>query len=193
MGRRRNVAQSLALVPRATQRPSENSMASMLRRRHVCPGEKRGPAVGKTKRGKGTKIMVLADGRGTPLGISLASASPSEISLFEQTLAAVPCRQLHGRPKAIIADKAYDSNALRQRLAHRNILPIIPARKNNRRATHQDGRHLRRYRHRWMIERTNAWLHNFRRVTIRYERKLENYAAFVHLACAMITLRAVLG
>lgn len=165
----------------------------MLRRRHVCPGEKRGPAVGKTKRGKGTKLMVLADGRGTPLGIHLASASEAEVNLCEATLNSVPIRHRRRRPKALIADRAYDSNALRRQLFRRHILPIIPARRNNRRATHQDGRRLRRYRHRWIIERTNAWLQNFRRVTVRYERKLENYAAFVHLACAMITLRSVLG
>jgi transposase len=53
----------------------------------------------------------------------------------------------------------------------------------------QDGRKLRRYRRRWIAERTNAWLFNFRRLVVRYERKLENFRAFLHLACALIALR----
>jgi len=55
----------------------------------IRSGEKRGAEVGKTKRGKGTKWMVVVDGRGVPLGNSLHSASPSEIRLAEQTLAAI--------------------------------------------------------------------------------------------------------
>src|ERR1039458_10331954 len=56
-------------------------------------GQKRGAAVGKTKRGKGTKWMVLVDGQGISLGAQLASASPAEVTLAEATIAAVrvPC------------------------------------------------------------------------------------------------------
>ena len=137
--------------------------------------------------------MVLADGRGTPLGIHVASASLAEVSLLEATLNAVPIRARRRRPKALIADRAYDSNALRRYLVRHHIMPIIPARSNSYHATHQDGRRLRRYRHRWIIERTNAWLQNFRRIVVRYERKVENYLAFIHLACAMIAGRRVMG
>ncbi len=58
----------------------------MFCRWHVCVGKKRGDAVGKTKRGKGTKLMVVADGQGIPVGISLHSASPAEVTLVEETL-----------------------------------------------------------------------------------------------------------
>jgi transposase len=53
----------------------------------------------------------------------------------------------------------------------------------------QDGRCLRRYRRRWIIERTNASLHALRRIGTRYENKLESYSAFVHVACMLIALR----
>jgi transposase len=89
-------------------------------------------------------------------------------------------------------DKAYDSNPLRKRLARRGIEPIVPAKSNRPNATHQDGRKLRRYRKRWIIERTNAWLQNFRRLVVRYERSITMYAGFLHIACALITLRGVL-
>ncbi len=65
------------------------------------------------------------------------------------------------------------------------IAPHLRTRKNR----FQDGRKLRRYRRRWIIERTNAWLFNFRRLTIRYENKLERFKAFFQLACVLITLR----
>lgn len=105
----------------------------------------------------------------------------------------MPIRKGRRTPKVLVADRAYDSNPLRRNLVRRHILPVIPARSNNHRATHQDGRHLRRYRHRWIIERTNSWLQFFRRLVVRYERKIENFLTFVHLACAMIVCRRIVG
>ncbi len=142
--------------------------------------------------------MVLVDGAGTPLGAYLDSASPAEVRLLEATLDTVavgrpgqPGRP-RKRPDRLIADRGYDSNAARALLVRRGIEPIIPARSNNRQATHQDGRRLRRYRRRWIVERTIGWLGNFRRLTVRYDRLLETYGGFFHLACALITLKKVL-
>ena len=56
----------------------------------------------------------------------------------------------------------------------------------------QDGRALRRYRRRWIVERTIAWLGNYRRLVVRYDRSLTIYQAFFHIACFMIVLRRVL-
>ena len=58
-------------------------------------------------------------------------------------------------------------------------------------ATHQDGRKLRRYKRRWLIERSIAWLQNFRRLVVRYEYLAVNFIALVHLACVVITLKRV--
>jgi transposase len=191
MGQRGHIAESLAHLPISTQQNAANPLERVLCRRHVRFGEKRGPKVGKTKRGKGSKLMVLADGAGTPLGVLLEAASPAEVKLLPATIQQVPWDLLEARPERLILDRAYDSNTIRKDLADRGIEPIIPARKNNQRATHQDKRKLRRYKKRWKIERTNAWLQNFRRVVIRYERLTANYLAFVHLACALILLRKV--
>jgi transposase len=75
------------------------------------------------------------------------------------------CRSLtrpESRPrqkrKRIIADRAYDSDPLRERLAKRGIDLIVPYRKNSKHRRYEDGRKLRRYKRRWIIERTNAWL-----------------------------------
>ena len=153
--------------------------------------------MGKTKRGKGTKLMVLADGQGPPLGVCVEKASPPEVKLLERRLdnGRVKRRRGHHRqrhqPQRLIADRGYDSNPARALLVKREIEPIIPKRRNNRKATHQDGRKLRRYKRRWIIERTNSWLQNFRRLVVRYERKVRNFEALVHMACALVALKRV--
>ena len=95
------------------------------------------------------------------------------------------------KPKRVIADKAYDADPLRERLAQRHIELIAPHRRNRVRPKTQDGRALRRYRRRWKVERTFAWLQNFRRLVVRYERHSRIFQAFVHVACMLITLRAL--
>src|SRR5690606_25636635 len=154
----------------------------------------RGLCVGKTKRGKGTKWMVVASGEGIPLGVQLTSASPHEVTLIESTLehVAVP-RPGRGRPrknpKRLIYDKAADSDPLRMRLKKRGIDLICPHKANRIKPATQDGRKLRRYKRRWKIERSIAWVGNFRRLAVRYERDIKMYQAFFHVACLLITLR----
>jgi transposase len=138
--------------------------------------------------------MVVVDGEGVPIGGSLASASPAEVTLLEDTIAtiAVP-RKGRGRPRKnprrIVADKGYDSDPLRDRLKRRGIELIAPYRKSNRRWKHYDGRKMRRYKRRWKVERTFAWLQNFRRLIVRHERLITTYRAFFHVACLIIALR----
>ena len=138
--------------------------------------------------------MVVVDGEGVPIGAHLDSASPSEIKLLEPTIdkIAVP-RKGRGRPRKnprrIVADRGYDSDLLRERLAKRGIDLICPYRKNNKKKKYQDGRKLRRYKRRWTVERTFAWLQNFRRLVVRWEREITVYQAFFHVACILITLR----
>jgi len=98
-----------------------------------------------------------------------------------------------GKPEQLIGDRGYDSNTVRTDLVKEGIEPIIPARSNNKKATHQDGRKLRKYRKRWIVERTNAWIQNFRRLVVRYERSADIYTGLVHMALALIALRRVLG
>jgi transposase len=78
-------------------------------------GEKRGSSVGPTKRGKGSKIMAIADGHGFPLSVYVASASPHETKLIEPTL---DQRFLADLPERMIGDRAYDSDPLDQRISN---------------------------------------------------------------------------
>jgi len=135
--------------------------------------------------------MVVVDGQGVPLGSQLTSATPAEVRFAEPTLAAIgvgPARRPK-QPMRVIADRGYDSNPLRLRLRERGILLIAPHRRNRQKNLMNDGRRLRRYRKRWKVERTFAWLGNYRRLVVRYDRHLSMYRAFFHLACALITLR----
>ncbi len=138
--------------------------------------------------------MVVVDGQGIPLGSQLVSASPGEVTLAESTLAQISVpRGGPGRPQQrplrVIADRGYDSDKLRWSLLQRGIVLIAPHRKGRLRPSLNDGRSLRRYRKRWKVERTFAWLGNFRRLVVRYEHQIRMYAAFFHLACLLITLR----
>ncbi len=142
--------------------------------------------MGKTKRGKGTKLMALADGSGLPLSVSTASASPHEVTLVEEALSE---SFLDERPERLIGDRAYDSDPLDTELAKMGIEMIAPHRRNRKKRKTQDGRKLRRYKRRWKIERLFAWLHNFRRLVVRYERRAENYLGFARLGCIVILLR----
>ena len=137
--------------------------------------------------------MVVASGQGIPLGVQLASASPHEATLIESTLERVAVPRRRGRPrknpKRLIYDKAADSDPLRKRLKNRGIELICPHKSNRRKSRTQDGRKLRRYKRRWKMERSIAWVGNFRRLVVRYEYKINIYQAFFHVACLLITLR----
>ena len=138
--------------------------------------------------------MIVIDGEGIPLGVHLDSASPHEISLVDKTLStiAVP-RGGPGRPRTrperLIGDKAYDSDPLRKRLKGRGIELIAPHKVNRKKPPTQDGRKLRRYKRRWKVERTFAWLGQFKRLLVRWEHKIQMYRAFFLIACIIITMR----
>jgi transposase len=174
-----------AIIEKA--RPSgEDQPRRILCRRNVFIGKKRGDQVGKTKRGKGTKIMVLTDGNGLPIATATASASPHEVTLIEPLLER---KLLRRRILRLIYDQAADSDPLRSRLARRGIALICPHRRNRTKTPTQDGRSLRRYRRRYRIERSISWLQNFRRLVTRYEHRAYRFLGFIQLACLIITLK----
>ncbi|MFN3490713.1 MAG: IS5 family transposase [Anaerolineales bacterium] len=142
--------------------------------------------MGKIKRGKGTKLMAVADSAGFSVAISVASASPHEVKLVEKTL---DDRLVDENPERLVGDKAYDSDVLDEQLAERGILLVAPHKSNRNKPKTRDGRKLRRYRRRWKVEGWFAWLQNYRRILVRYNRFLENYLALVHLACIVIFVR----
>jgi transposase len=133
--------------------------------------------------------MAVADRSDLPIAIYLESVSPHEVTLVVATIAS---RFVAANLKRLIGDLAYDSNPLDTKLRTKGIELIAPHRRNRIMPRTQDGRKLRRHKRRWKIERLNAWLQNYRRVLVRYERKIENFLGLVQLACIVILLRALL-
>jgi len=168
-----------------TQYARRNRCPGSIYRREFRSGEKGGFKVGKTKRGKRTKIMAVAERNGLPVSICVDSATPHEVRLAMSTLLQMVVADA---PQNLIGDNAYDSDPLDAELRFYGIEVIAPHRRNRRNST-QDGRRLKRYRRRWKIERLFAWLQNFRRVVVRYEPHAENFLGMCQLAASLILLR----
>ena len=142
--------------------------------------------MGKTKRGKGTQPMAVADRAGLPLAVRTESATPHEVTLVVATL---EDRLGAAGPTRLIGDRAYDSDPLAACLRELGIEMIAPHRRNRTKPPTQDGRSLRRSKRRWKVERLFAWLGNCRRLVGRYDYHAANYLGFVHLGCLLILLR----
>jgi transposase len=112
------------------------------------------------------------------------------VKLVETVLAS---RFISSLPEKLIGDKAYDSDKLDAELLKKHRVEMTaPHRRNRTKPKTQDGRKLRRYKRRWKVERLFAWLQNFRRLVVRYERHADNFLAFLLLACSVILLRFIL-
>ncbi len=130
--------------------------------------------------------MAIVNRRSLPLAVHVASASPGEVRLVEATLDA---RFIEHYPPRLIGDRAYDSDPLDDHLATAFGIELIAPHRNNRvRPATQDGRTLRRYKRRWVVERFFAWLHNSRRLVTRWERHVENFLGMIQLGCMRILL-----
>ncbi len=142
-----------------------------------------------TDRGKpGTKCHLITDRQGIPLACVLTGANRHDSVVFTDLLDAVPpikqpSGQRRKRPAKLHADKGYDYPRCRQALTHRHIKVRI-ARKGIE-SREKLGRH------RWVVERTLAWLSRYRRLTVRYERRQDIHQAFLSLGCALICWNAL--
>lgn len=156
-----------------------------------CKARGGGDGIGLTKAGKGVKIMVLVDARGLPVAVTTGSASPHESTLVQQLFDFMLTVEL---PERVIGDKAYDSDALDEDMDDLGVEMIAPHRKSRKpENVTQDGRPLRRYARRWKVERTISWIQNFRRLCIRHEKSTAMFQGFLHLGCALLLLKQVLG
>jgi transposase len=137
-----------------------------------------GDAIGPTKRGKGVKIMAIVDRHGLPLSVSTHAANHHEVTLVQLSF---DFYMIETKPEHLIGDKAYDSDDLDDKLKRKGVELIAPHRSNRKLKT-QDGRALRRYARRWLVERFFAWLQWKRRLLVRWEYYANNFLGFVQLA-----------
>ncbi len=128
----------------------------------------------------------MADRRGVPLAVLLTAANVHDSTVFEELMDALEPIKHPGRgrprkrPDKLHADKAYDAEKCRKALRKRGIKSRI-ARKGVDSSE-------RLGRHRWVVERTLAWLAKYRRLVVRYERRADIHEAFLHLGCSLICL-----
>jgi transposase len=123
-----------------------------------------GAEIGPTKRGKGVKIMAIVDRHGLPLAVSTHAANHHEVTLVQLSF---DFYMIEAKPENLIGDRAYDSDKLDAELREKDIEMIAPHRSNRVRPKTQDGRRLRRYERRWLVERFFAWIQWQRRLLVR--------------------------
>jgi transposase len=137
----------------------------------------------------------LTDGNGIPLGITTSGANTHDKRLVEETLASIPIERPEptaSDPQHMCLDKGYDYVDIRELIDDWGYTAHIKSRGQEE----SERKEIPGYRaRRWVVERTHSWFNRFRRLLIRWEKKVENYVAFLHFACAVMTYRAagVLG
>jgi transposase len=153
--------------------------------------------VGLTRKGKGTKWMLVVDGNGLPLGFHLDGANCAEVRLAQQTLDTVRVARPRGRakvrPATLVADRGYDSSAFRRALRRRGIRMCIPPKRHPANWRPKRGRPIvarkQEYRQRYTVERSFAWLGNFRRLLIRWEHLVSVYQSWFTFAVMVLSVR----
>lgn len=125
-----------------------------------------GEEIGPMKRGNGVKIMAIVDRHGLPLAVTTHAANPHEVTLVQLTF---DIYMIEVRPENLIGDRAYDSDQLDAQLREQGTEIIAPHRCSRTRKKTQDGRRLRRYERRWIVERFFVWLQWQQRMLVRWE------------------------
>ena len=152
-------------------------------------GEKRGSETGPSpvdRARNGSKHHLLVDLSGLPLAWTLTGGNRNDVTQLIPLLDKVPpVRGRVGRPRrrpdCVIADRGYDHDKHRRLVRERGIKPVIARRQT------EHGSGLGRVR--WVVERTFAWLHHFKRLLVRYDRRAEIHEAFLALGCCLVCFR----
>ncbi len=161
-------------------------MVESNRGRQLCSGCFWGAQTGRnpTDRAKlGSKRHLICDGRGVPFAVQLRGANRNDSQQALALVDAIPSLQgERGRPRhrpdRVLGDRGYDAEVIRQGLRARHIVPFL-AKRNT-----EHGSGLGRWR--WVVERTFAWLNQFRRLRVRYEKRADIHEAFLAVACALL-------
>ncbi len=145
-----------------------------------------------TDRGKlGTKRSLLTDGAGIPLAMIIEGANRHDMKLLSATLDGIVIvrpEPSEGQPQHLCLDAGYDYPANREEAENHHYVPHIRSRGQEKQEKILIPDHRAR---RWVVERTHSWINRSRRLLVRWEKKGENYLAFLHLACAQLIFAKV--
>lgn len=154
----------------------------------LSPQPKRGGEVGTTKSGKGMKVGTAVERHGVPVGVLTDDANVGEPDPGGRVLALIPPEVELSADVPVVAVRRFDSDRLRDELAASGFRLLAPHRKNRTRPSRNDGLRMRRYKRRYVVERTFGWLHSYRRLLARHEFYPFIYDGFIFLACALIAI-----
>jgi len=132
----------------------------------------------------------LTEGHGIPIGLAIEGANRNDMKLVRETIESIVIERpepTEEEPQGMCMDKGYDYQEVRDTLQEFGFTAHIRSRGEEARALKKEAGERAR---RWVVERTHSWMNKFRRILTRWEKKAENYAAFLHFACAMIAFRA---
>ena len=154
-----------------------------LRARPRWAGKKTGP--NPTDRAKrGTKRSLLTDSRSVPLGLAVAGANTNDFKLVQQTFESVPVPRpspADGHRQHLCVDAGYDYEPVRRWADKFGFtLHVRRIRQERKQSTRKKPR-------RWVVERSHSFLHRFRRLLVRWEKREDTYLAMLHLAMGIIT------
>jgi transposase len=140
--------------------------------------KKEDEALGRSRGGFSTKLHLACDARGQPVEVRLGPGQEHDSRQAELLVG-------QHQPTAVIADRAYDTDAFLNLLRQRHTEAVIPPLKNR---IIQRRYNRKKYKRRNLIERLVNRLKHYRRVATRYEKTARNFLAFAHLASALVTL-----
>lgn len=133
---------------------------------------------------------MLTEGHGVPVGLAAEGANRHDMKLVRETIENIVVDRpepTEEQPQGMCLDKGYDYQEVRDTLQEFGFTAHIRSRGEEAQALKREaGQRARR----WVVERTHSWLNRFRRILVRWEKKAENYIAFLHFACALIAFRA---
>ena len=130
---------------------------------------------------------MICEAQGIPLAVHLTAANVNDVTQLKPLVEAIPPvpgrrGRPRQRPRQVQGDRGYDSQPLRRWLRSLGIRPLLAKRGTE----HGSGLG----KHRWVVERTLSWLHQFRRLRVRYERRADIHQAFLSIACSLICWRS---
>jgi putative transposase len=133
---------------------------------------------------------VLTEGHGVPIGVAVEGANRHDMKLVRPTIEGIIIERpepTEDQPQGMCLDKGYDYDEVRQTLQEFGFTAHIRARGEEAQALKREAGFRAR---RWVVERAHSWMNRFRRLLVRWEKKPQNYLAFLHFACGLIAFRA---
>ena len=154
----------------------------------------------------GTKRHILTDQNGIPLSTDITSANKHDIKavidVIDNSVINRPSQSAFTKKKTrrkyhhLCLDRAYSSKSIENEIINRRYIPHIPYKRKRGQQGKEETAYQKKNRSiinkRWVVERTNSWHNRFRKLLIRFEKKVENYLGLVQLSCSIIIYRKII-